>query len=84
MNVSPGIIFISPALNKQKPWGCINYPQGSYFVIWNVNPPTILNVFFLLDNRYRISLYLFLFHWNLRISIPQSYATIDLMIGRNT
>ena len=76
MNVSPGIIFISPGLNKQKPWGCINYPQGSYFVI--------LNVFFLLDNRYRISLYLFLFHWNLRISIPQSYATIDLMIGRNT
>lgn len=35
MNVSPGIIFISPGLNKQKPWRCINYPQGSYFVIWN-------------------------------------------------
>lgn len=48
MNVSPGIIFISPGLNKQKPWRCINYPQGSYFVIWNVNPPTILNVFFYL------------------------------------
>jgi hypothetical protein len=45
MNVSPGIIFISPGLNKQKPWGCINYPQGSYFVIWNVNPTTILNIF---------------------------------------
>lgn len=27
MNVSPRIIFISPRLNKQKPWGCINYPQ---------------------------------------------------------
>ena len=48
MNVSPGIIFISPGLNKQKPWGCINYPQGSYFVIWNVNPTTILNIFFYL------------------------------------
>lgn len=45
MNVSPGIIFISPGLNKQKPWGCIKYPQGSYFVIWNVNPTTILNIF---------------------------------------
>ena len=30
MNVSPRIIFISPRLNKQKPWGCINYPQGDY------------------------------------------------------
>lgn len=83
MNVSPRIIFISPRLNKQKPWGCINYPQGSYFVIWNVNPTTILNIF-LLDNCYRISFHLFLFHRNLRISIPQSYATIDFMIGRNT
>lgn len=83
MNVSPGIIFISPRLNKQKPWGCIKYPQGSYFVIWNVNPTTILNIF-LLDNRYRISFHLFLFHRNLQISIPQSYTTIDFMIGRNT
>lgn len=60
MNVSPRIIFISPRLNKQKPWGCINYPQGSYFVIWNVNPTTILNIF-LLDNCYRISFHLFSF-----------------------
>ena len=84
MNVSPRIIFISPRLNKQKPWGCINYPQGSYFVIWNVNPTTILNIFCLLDNSYRTVFHLFLFHRNLRISIPQSYATIDFMIGRNT
>ena len=46
MNVSPRIIFISPRLNKQKPWGCINYPQGSYLVIWNVNPTKILKIFY--------------------------------------
>ncbi len=34
---------IKPRLNKQSPR--INYPQGSYFVIWNVNPTTILNIF---------------------------------------
>ena len=45
MNVIPGIIIISPRLNTHKPWGCINNPQGSYFVIWNVNPTTILNIF---------------------------------------
>ena len=31
MNVSPGIIFISPRLNKQKPWGCIKYPPRLIF-----------------------------------------------------
>ena len=36
------------------------------------------------NDSYCINLYLFLFHWNLRIRITQSYTTVDFMIGRNT